>query len=277
VSEIVAIEERLRRFTTAPDDADWQDVLRRAGLNAPRPATPPPRPRSHWTHRRAVVAIVVAVLALVGTSVAIADRLGAFDGGPFNGIGAAHHRRTGRDVIDPTTRAYLERKNCGLPICAPMIRGERLETSHRIGRIPSGRNIYVFTTTWKGLCYVLGPPPPDDFNCSRPLGRAHPSTAFIAGGADPSDDLAFGIARDGVTSISFELNGHEVTVPVRNNVWTYRSDSTSAREALRAASAPTRSLTARFADGRNVVDQCPTCLSRRILRRLGLPKSRLGP
>ena len=31
MSESVAIEERLRRFTASPDDRDWSDVLRRAG------------------------------------------------------------------------------------------------------------------------------------------------------------------------------------------------------------------------------------------------------
>src|SRR5215471_14498046 len=45
------------------------------------------------TTRKAVLVAAVVVIALAGTSVAIANRLGAFDGGVFNGISAAHHPR----------------------------------------------------------------------------------------------------------------------------------------------------------------------------------------
>jgi hypothetical protein len=65
MSETTAIEERLRRFASAPDDADWHDVLRRADLA--------PRRRPHLTRRR-LIAVVVVVLALAVAAVAVADR-----------------------------------------------------------------------------------------------------------------------------------------------------------------------------------------------------------
>jgi hypothetical protein len=69
MSGTAAIEERLRRFTAVPDDADWQDVLRRAS-----PAAPPPRMARHLprvTRRRVLVAVVVA-LALAFAAISIA-------------------------------------------------------------------------------------------------------------------------------------------------------------------------------------------------------------
>jgi hypothetical protein len=69
MSETVPIEERLRRFAAAPDDADWQDVLRRASLSTPRPGRARRFPR--LTPRRIVVAVVVAgALALAAVSIA---------------------------------------------------------------------------------------------------------------------------------------------------------------------------------------------------------------
>jgi hypothetical protein len=214
------------------------------------------------------------VLALAGTGVAIADGLGAFTGGPFNGISTAHHPRTGEDVIDPVTRAYMERTNCKQPdghSCAPMMVGMRLDTSRRIAQLPGGQNLYVFKTTWKGLCFVVGPPPHPEFNCSRPLSHSHPSTVwFDSTGPHIADWFTFGIALDGLTAVSFEPNGQDLTLSVKDNVWTYRSDSFGAMTALQGLP-----LTAHFANGRTVVDKCTDCLSRRILQRLGLPKSQM--
>jgi hypothetical protein len=68
MSETMAIEERLRRFAASPDDQDWKDVLRRAGL-----APAHRRARARWTRRRLVVAVVV-VAALTVAAVAVADR-----------------------------------------------------------------------------------------------------------------------------------------------------------------------------------------------------------
>jgi hypothetical protein len=63
MSESVTIEQRLRRFVSTADDADWQDVLNRADIRPSR------RPRI--TPRRLVVALVL-VLALVLAAVSIA-------------------------------------------------------------------------------------------------------------------------------------------------------------------------------------------------------------
>ena len=223
---------------------------------------------------RPVLLAAVVVIALAGTGVAIANSLGAFSGGVFNGISAAHHPRTPAVVIDPASRAYLERANCKQPDghpCAPMMVGMRFDTSRRIAQLAGGQNLYIFKTTWKGLCFVVGPPPHPDFNCSQPLSRSHPSTVwFNSTGPHISDWFTFGIARDGVTAVSFKPKGLEITLPVKGNVWTYRGDSFEATTALLGLP-----LTAHFVDGRTVVDKCTDSLSRRNLRRLGVPKSQI--
>lgn len=238
------------------------------------PGNPRTRPARHRARRwRPLLVVAFAVLALAGTGVAIANGLGAFDGGVFNGISAAHHPRTSDDVIDKAMRDYMDRKGCTLPgghPCYPMMVGMLFDTSRRIAQLPDGANLYVFKTTWKGLCFVAGPPPTPQFNCSGPLSRSHPSTAwFYSNTPDMSDWFIFGIAVDGVTSVSFELNGQDVTVPVTGNVWTYRSNDFGTN--------PRFPLTAHFADGSTVDDQCPGWMSRSILRRLGTPESAMPP
>lgn len=239
------------------------------------PGTPRARTTRHGARRvRRLLVVAFAVTALAGTGVAIADGLGAFDGGAFNGISAAHHPRTSDDVIDPATQAYMERKGCTQPDgspCAPMMVGMRLDTSRRIAQLPDGANLYIFKTTWQGLCFVSGPPPRGhEFLCSGPLSHSHPSTAWFYsdGSNDGSDWFTFGIAVDGVTAVSFEQNGREVTVPVKGNVWTYRSDSMYATIAIGGLP-----LTAHFADGTTVVDDCPDWISPETLGRLGQPAS----
>lgn len=262
MSDIHVIERELRRQYPGPSataTARARAVVIESATECSRPALTVPRRR--W---RGVLLVAVALLALAGTSVAIANGLGAFSG-VFNGIGSANHPRTAADVIDPASRAYLERSANWM----------RLDTSRRIAQLPGGRNLYVLKTTWKGLCDVVAPTSGSDYNCSRPLSRSHPSTVwFNASSPDSSDWFLFGIALDGVTAVSFEPNGQEVTLPVRDNVWMYRGDSFEAMTALIGLP-----LTAHFADGRTVVDKCADTMSRREYRRLGvrlgIPKSEI--
>lgn len=202
-----------------------------------------PDQRRSW---RGVLVAAVALAALAGAGVAIAAGFGA-----FNGIAAAQHPQTGADVIDPTTMAHMQDKNCKSgpdatpPVCMAMIGGLLFDTARVVGQIPSGQNIYVITNTSNSLCFVVGPPHPE-WNCDDPLSHSHPSTIFdyTANGAPYT---LVGIAVDGVTSVSFEEDGQEVSVPVKDNVWTYQTDVTD------ALYNPMVSLTVHFAGGETVV------------------------
>lgn len=222
-------------MTGYTDDAKVLELLAPLGRIEPLPFAEPESRHRLW--KSILVAAVVAVaLGLAG--VAIADGLGA-----FNGIGAAQHPPTGADVIDPATRAYME-CNTGATPCMPVIHGLLFDTARVVGQLPSGQNIYVITTTSSDLCFVVGPPHPE-WNCDDPLSRSHPSTVFLYGQDPNIAPPTFGIALDGVTAVSFEAWGRQVTVPVENNFWTYPGDV--------FYSAYSR-LTAHFADGMSVVE-----------------------
>jgi hypothetical protein len=273
--------ERRTPLTTHSEDLVSLEELRSvlstyAGPGNPR-ELPARQRRRRW---RPILVAVVAVLAFAGTSAAIADGLGAFDGGVYNGISSVHHPRTSEDVIDPATQAYMERKGCTQPDgspCNPIVFGMLLDTSRRIAQLPSGESLYVFQTSWKGICFVSGPPPAGhEFECSGPLSHAHPSTVWVytEDSDDPSDWLAFGIAVDGVTSVSFEQNGHEVTAPVKGNVWTYRGDSVWATMGLQGLPAH-RSLRRRN-DRRRQLSRLDQSSDPRTPRRAGIDSAQAG-
>jgi hypothetical protein len=210
------------------------------------------RPRS----RRSVVIVAVALAALVCVGVAIAASLGA-----FNGIGSAQHPQTPADVIgDPATAGFLQGKGGTQPVP----RGLQLDTTRFLGQFPDGQKVYVATGSLNDLCTIVGPPNYEVW-CGDPLSDAHPATIYTypAFNNDPTIRwITFGIAIDGVTSVSFRTaltadgvpTGPEVTVPVTGNLWTYPSNSTDPPNVL-------QSVTADFADGTTVTEPAtgPNC------------------
>ncbi len=226
-------------MTGYSDDARVMELLSPLRRVEPLPFVGSERPERRPLLRTPVLVASVVAVALVLTGVAIADGLGAFDG-----ISAAQHPRTGADVIDPATRAYMECETSVKP-CMPVIRGLLFDTARVVGHLPSGQNIYVIATASNGpgLCFVVGPPYPE-WSCDDPLSRSHPSTVFVYGQDPNVTPPTFGIALDGVTAVSFKVKGKEITVPVKDNVWIYPDDV--------FFNAYSR-LTAHFADGSTVV------------------------
>jgi hypothetical protein len=167
-----------------------------------------------------VAAVVVGALALTG--VGIADGLGA-----FNGISAADHPQIGADVLDPQTVAKLQ-QTCGSKNVTGFYRPQChlvLDSARLIGQLPSGHNLYVITDTHGDLCVVN---PGILMTCGKGLSPSRPITATSIG------QLTFGVARDGVTAVSFQRAGSEVTVPVKDNVWVYKGVSLPEAGALTA-------------------------------------------
>lgn len=250
-------------------EARKQHLLAEIAGEPERPRLSPPSVRlfKQPHSRRSAVAVGVAVAALAGVGAAISAGLGA-----FNGIGAAQHPRTGGDVIDAATAAYMEDKNCngpGEPACQGRIVGLQLDTARHIGRLPDGQNIYVLSCAQENLCTVVGPPHPT-WEVNTPLSSSHPSTIFTYLAVDDHDPSAkrwitFGVALDGVASVSFQptqaadggSTGPAVTVPVKDNLWTYETNDKEPPYAL-------QSVSAHFADGATVVEpptgrNCAAC------------------
>jgi hypothetical protein len=220
------VVSELERMLPLPDGgrADWGDVMRRAGFM---------RVRRRW---RPVLVAAVVVAAIVGVGVAIAAGFGA-----FNGISAAERPQTPADRIDPKLLALINAANSarGGP-------GQLLPDSARlVKQLSGGARIYAVATKKDQLC-VLGAGLPNNngrndsaaMGCGFPLTQSQPSTAGTFGRSESAPAISWGIAIDSVVAVSFMAGGHEVTVPVTNNVWAYEG------------AAPTHgTLTAHFKDG----------------------------
>src|SRR3954454_25192636 len=135
------------------------------------PDEPRERPMRHGLRRfRQVLVVAVALVAVVGAGVAIADGFGAFDG-----IGAAQHPRTGADVLDATTLIGLQKawpnetvQPFYMPSCHLVLDSARL-----VGEIPSFGNVYVVTDTRGDLCTFFEG---GDGGCGPPLSASQPIT-----------------------------------------------------------------------------------------------------
>jgi hypothetical protein len=191
------------------------------------PDDPRQRPAKYGLQRsRHVLLIALAVAALIGAGVAIADGIGAFDG-----IGAAQHPQTGADVLDAKTLAGLQRacpsetvtSSFYMPFCHLVLDSARL-----VGQIPSFGSVYVVTDTRGDLCTVFEG---GDGSCGPPLSKSQPITfgTFNPSPTTGGTFIASGLAVDGVTAVSFTVSGKTVDVPVENNVWVYSEPDSHAK------------------------------------------------
>jgi hypothetical protein len=195
-------------------------------------------PRRKANRRRALIVGLLAAL-LLATGVAIAAGLD-----PFAGIGAARHAQKPRDVLAPGVVAHYNQANGKLSQGILVV-----NSSRRLGRLTSGHNIYVVTTTKNDLCVlVTNHGKLAVVSCGNPLTQSQPvtvtSTVLVKNGPNATPPLSYGIARDGITTVSFKAHGREQTVPVKNNIWFYEGNSNVlASITIHYANGRTRTLT----------------------------------
>jgi len=62
-------------------------------------------------------------------------------------------------------------------------------------------------------------------SCGNPLTQTEPLTFTIVDPDGPGGEpaVAYGVARDGVKSVSFTVGGRHETVPVRGNMFAYQA------------------------------------------------------
>jgi hypothetical protein len=165
--------------------------------------------------RRTWLTLVVAlgVVLLIGSGVAFATKIG-----PFSGISAADRPQRAQDVLDPAVVAQLRTDEA--PGDDP-IGTHDLQSARRVGSLPSGRRVYVVTTSKGRLCVVVARLAE---SCGDPLAQTEPVTFTVVDSDGPGGEpaVAYGVARDGVKSISFAVGGRHETVPVRNNMFAYQ-------------------------------------------------------
>lgn len=206
------------------EEAKVMDLL--APLRRLEPLPFADTPQERRPVRRPIVVAAVLVVGLTLAGVAIADGVGAFDG-----LSAANRPQTAADVLDPATVARLTQNCSSLTFWTPQCHLV-LDSARLVGQLPSGQRLYAIADTRGDLCLI----DPTGMICGTGLTPSRPLEDESVG------KLMFGVALDGVTSISFEREGNEVTIPVKDNVWVY--DGASLPEA--------GALTAHFDDGRTV-------------------------
>jgi hypothetical protein len=178
--------------------------------------------------RRSLALAVACVLGAGGLAAAAVS-------GPLDGIFSAHPRGAA-DVLDSGTAAMLK---------SDEVRGDAigvrlLDQSRLLGTLPMRRRVYLVPTSKGRLCVVVERLAE---SCGDPLTQAAPLTFTVV---DPDrtgrgeGPVAYGVARDGVVSVSFTVGGRRETVPIHHNLFAFQGRPTDRR-----FSAPT----ARFADG----------------------------
>lgn len=190
-------EERVRELLAPLDRVDAV-TLRRT------------RVRRKWL----TLAVALAVALLIGGGVAFATRIG-----PFSGISAADRPQRAQDVLDPAIVAQLREDE------APggdQIGTHEIQSARLVGSLPSGRHVYVVTTSKGRLCVVVARLAE---SCGDPLTQTEPLTFTIVDRDGPGGEpaVAYGVAKDGVKSVSFTVGGRHEAVPVRDNMFAYET------------------------------------------------------
>lgn len=214
MSDITTIEERLHGFATVPDDADWQDVLRRAGR---RRHGPHKMARHRLLPRRRLAAAVAVAVALAVPAIAFSGVLGSLFG--FSNQGT------------PVPRADLSRISAALGLTGATP-GSLVQLASR-----DGWAFYAGRTASGDVCYFEEPAAQNPESGWKAIGGGTCKNA--AGKADfPSPALPVfnmssyfnneyierlaGVAADGVASVDVLALGdcHVVaTAPVIDNVY----------------------------------------------------------
>lgn len=165
--------------------------------------------------RRRLMIYAAIAFAIIITGAAIA---GAPN--PLGGIGAADHPQTPEDVLSTGVQAQL-RDDRAPRGGIDQIGAHITDSARLVGALPSGRKVYLVPTEKGRLCVVLARAAE---SCGDSLTPAEPVT-FTAVWDHPGEPAyAYGVARDGVRSISFAFRGGHVTVPVERNFYAYQTE-----------------------------------------------------
>jgi hypothetical protein len=181
-----------------------------------------PATRRHRARRPMLIALAAVVALLAVGGIAAAEGLG-----PFAGIGAVDHPPTLSDALDPAMKRTVGQIN-GRGSFGPT-GGLIAHSARLVTQLDSGRRIYVIATTTNKLCVLIEMNPGNGggsaMGCGDPLSQAQPTTEEQIRVNQKTPPLAFGVARDEVTSVSFRAEGQGKTVPVIDNVWAYEGSS----------------------------------------------------
>jgi hypothetical protein len=205
-----------------------------ARLNEIKPRLPqldPSPPRRSW--KTPVIAVAVVVVLGVG-GVAVAA---SWD--PLSAIGAADRPAEPTDSLSPAVIEQLRRNEFSPPGWISPIGTRLADQARLLGELPDGHKVYAVPTSKGKLCILVAG---SGESCSDPLTRERPITLTISKVGPGSPHVIWGAAADDVVSVSFEVGGQPVTVPVENNFYAWEGQPTARLAGISDA-------TVRFSDG----------------------------
>jgi hypothetical protein len=197
-----------------------QDELARrvlAPLDRVEPVRLPSGDRGRRRRRSLALAVALAVAAGGLAAAAVS--------GPLGGVFSADHPRAARDVLDPATAAMLRGDEHRDATAGVRLLGQ----SRLLGALATGRRVYLVPTSTGRLCVVVERLTE---SCGDPLTQSVPLTFAVAdpdGAGGGEGPIAYGVARDGVVSVSFTVDGRRASVAVRHNLFAFQGRPTDRR------------------------------------------------
>lgn len=188
-------------------------------------------PMNRWI-KRFLIAVAVGSVAVICTSAIALSSSGArSSGNPLQGISTAENAAAGlTDTAATAALNSLKSEDSG-PIA-----GQELDQARLLPASVSGHRLYLVPSTSGDLCMFVQSMIEA---CTSPLTASHPALFSVVDPDGPAGTgpLVFGVAEDGVSSISFDIAGVKQTVPVAGNVFEYQAGSSVNADDITGAAA----------------------------------------
>jgi hypothetical protein len=195
--------------------------------------------------RWAVIGTGCITLAVGVPAIALSMRMASTspDSDPFQGIGAVTQAPTGESVLDAKTANTLHALN-GQGFGKAVLGSQLVAEARELPTTIIGKRLYLIPTETGKLCAFLEG---GTEACTEPLSEARPAAVVAMDDDGPGGvgALVFGVAIDGVRTISFTAAGKRHVVLVRGNVFAFQGSPMMTAECL-------SEQTATFDDGTTV-------------------------
>jgi hypothetical protein len=172
---------------------------------------------NRWINRFLIVVAAGSLVAICASSIALSSSGSRSSVDPLQGISAVKNAPAG--VTDSSARDALESLKAS---DSGPIADQQLDEARLLPATVSGHRLFLIPSTSGDLCMFVQS---TIEACTSPLSLSHPALFSVVdpdgpGGVGP---LVFGVARDGVSTISFNVDGVKETVPVTGNFFEYQA------------------------------------------------------
>ena len=179
------------------------------------PQLHPSATRRRWGPPIIALALIL-LLALGGVAVA-----GSWN--PLSAIGSADRPAKPTDTMSADVVTQLRAYERHPPGWVSAIGSILDEQARLLGELPNGHKVYAVPSSKGKLCIVTE----RGGGCTDPLTRERPITFQISKVGPGSPHVVWGATADDVVSVSFEVGGQPVTVPVVNNFFAWEGQPTA--------------------------------------------------